>query len=169
MTILFGRQARVVAGSLDITELRIKFDVEKTLVGYPNKANIKIYNLKETSRNQIEKDGLFIKLYAGYSDLILLFSGDIINVVHQKIGVDWVSELFCGDSINSISTATINKTLAAGATTEQIFDELISNMQGVTKGVTEGISNCLNGKQSLLRGLQLTGNIKDWLRRIAEQ
>ena len=64
--------------------------------------------------------------------------------------------------------ATINKTLAAGATTEQIFNELVGSMEGVTKGITQGLSTCLSGKQSLLRGLQLTGNVKDWLKRIAD-
>lgn len=168
MTLLFGRQAKILIGSLDITDLRIQFEVEKSLVGYPNKANIKIYNLKETSRNQIETDGLRVELYAGYTNPPLLFSGNIINVIHQKVSTDWVSELFCGDAINSINNATINKTLSAGATTEQIFDELIGNMQGVTKGITQGLSKCLSGKQSLLRGLQLTGNVKDWLKKIAD-
>ena len=61
----------------------------------------------------------------------------------------------------------MNKTLSAGATTEQIYNELISNMQGISKGITEGLKDCLSGKTSLLRALQLSGNIKDWLDKIA--
>lgn len=166
---LFGREVRVVASDLNITDLRVKFVVEKSLVGYPNKANIKIINLKEASRNKIEEEGLEIELYAGYEVPSLLFSGNVINVLHQKDGADWVSELFCGDAIKSINNSTINKTLSAGATTENIFDELVGSMDGVTKGITEGLSKCLSGKQSLLRGLQLTGNVKDWLKKIADE
>lgn len=167
--ILFGRQAKVLIKNLNITDLRIKFNVEKSLVGYPNKANIGIYNLKSDSRKVIEEEGLKVELYAGYENPPLLFSGNIINVLHQKQGVDWISNLYCGDAIKDINNATINKTLSAGATTENIFNELVGSMDGVTKGITQGLSKCLNGKQSLLRGLQLTGNVKDWLKKIADE
>ncbi len=167
--IFFGRQAKVIIKSLNIIDLRIKFNVEKSLVGYPNKANIQIYNLKSTSRQQIEEDGLKVELYAGYENPPLLFSGNIINALHEKQGVDWISTLYCGDAIKSINNATINKTLAPGATAENIFDELVGKMDGVTKGITKGLSKCVNGKQSLLRGLQLTGNVKDWLKKIADE
>lgn len=168
MTSFFGREYKLAVDDFITSELRIQFVVEKSLVGYPNKANIKIYNLKEASRNRIEEDGLKVQLFAGYSNPPLLFSGNIINVVHQKNQTEWVSEMFCGDSITDINGATINKTLSAGATQEQIFDELLGSMSGVTKGITDGLSKCLSGKQSLLRGLQLSGNVKDWLKKISD-
>lgn len=156
--------------NLEITGLRVNFKVEKSLVGYPNLANIKIYNLSENSRNKIEEKGLNIQLYAGYEDVStpLLFDGDIINVVHQKVGTDWISEIFCADGVTILSTATINKTLPAGMDTAGIYDELVGQMQGITKGATEGIQNCLSGKRSLLRELQMSGNIKDWLDKISK-
>ena len=149
--------------------MRVKFNIEKSLVGYPNKANIQIYNLKSESRQEIEEDGLVVELYAGYENPPLVFSGNIINVLHQKQGVDWVSILYCGDAIKDINNATINKTLAPGATTENIFNELVGSMEGVSKGITKGLTTCVSGKQSLLRGLQLTGNVKDWLKKIADE
>ncbi|MCK5026674.1 MAG: hypothetical protein KAS15_08815, partial [Nanoarchaeota archaeon] len=36
------------------------------------------------------------------------------------------------------------------------------------KGVTEGLENCLSGKKSLLRELQLSGNVRDWLDKISK-
>lgn len=169
---MFNRIATIqIPGELFfITDLRINFKVEKSLVGYPNLANIKIYNLSESSRNKIEKEGLKILLYAGYEDtsVPLLFDGDIINVVHLKNGTDWISELFCADGINILSTATINKTLPAGMNTSQIYDELVGQMQGITKGATEGLRNCLSGKRSLLREIQLSGNVKDFLDKLSK-
>jgi hypothetical protein len=41
-------------------------------------------------------------------------------------------------------------------------------MQGITKGATEGLKNCLSGKRSLLRELQLSGNVKDWLDKLSK-
>ncbi len=41
-------------------------------------------------------------------------------------------------------------------------------MQGVTKGITEGLKDCLTKKRSLLRGLVLSGNVKDWLDKLSQ-
>ena len=170
---MFNRQLNLIIPDteMDVNGLRIIFKIEKSLVGYPNLANIKIYNLKESSRNKLEKKGLTIELYAGHEDVgvPLVFKGDIINVVHLKEQTNWISEVFAGDGVNILSTSTINKTLPAGATTETIYNELVSQMQGISKGVTEGIQNCLSGKQSLLRALQLSGNVKDWLDKISKE
>lgn len=168
MTEFFGRQIRIEVGNLSITDLRVKFSVEKSLVGYPNLANIQIYNLKEASRNQIEEEGLEISLYAGYNKIVLLFKGNIINVIHKKEKTEWISTIYAGDAFTDLNTATVNKTLSAGSTPTQIFNELVNSIPGVTKGITEGLQNCLTGKQSLLRALQLTGNVKDWLQKIAD-
>lgn len=168
MTDFFDRQVRVEVSDLSITDLRVKFNVEKSLVGYPNLANIQIYNLKEASRNQIEEEGLEINLYAGYNNIVLLFKGNIINVIHKKEKTEWISTIYAGDAFNDLNTATVNKTLAPGSTPTQIFNELVGSIPGVTKGITEGLTDCLTGKQSLLRALQLTGNVKDWLQKIAD-
>lgn len=167
---MFDRKIKINIAGIEIIDLRVNFKVIKSLVGYPNTGNIKIYNLSKNNRNKIEEKGLKIQVYAGYADeaVPLLFDGDILNVIHMKQGVDWISEIFAKDGINVLSTATINKTLAAGVNTEQIYNELISNMRGISKGITEGLKNCLSGKRSLLRSLQLTGNIKDWLDKIAK-
>lgn len=169
---MFNRVARVTIPSInfEVTGLKINFKVEKSLVGYPNLANIKIYNLSESSRNKIEEEGLQIQLYVGHEDtsVPLLFEGDIVNVVHIKSGPDWVSEIFCADGVNILSTSTINKTLPAGVDTQQIFNELVNQMDGIKKGATEGIQNCLSGKRSVLRELQLSGNVKDFLDRLSK-
>lgn len=168
---MFNRIAQVFVNNfIEINELRITFEVSKSLVGYPNQANIKIYNLNENLRNQIEQEDINIKLFAGYEDTgtALIFDGDIINVIHTKVGVDWISEIFAGDGTRILNTSTINKTLAPGVTPEQVYNELVSGLQGVVKGISEGVKNCLSGKRSLLRSLQLTGNIKDWLDQLAK-
>lgn len=167
---MFKRQIKIIIAEFETEDIRINFNIEKSLIGYPNLGNIKIYNLSENSRNKIEEKGLQVQLFAGHIDTgaPLLFSGDIINVVHLKNGPDWISEIFAADGINILSTSTINKTLPAGANTEQIYNELISQMEGISKGVTEGLKNCLSGKKSLLRELQLSGNVKDWLDKISK-
>lgn len=156
-------------GGLEIKDLRFSFTIELSLVGFPNMGNIKVYNLKQSSRNKIKEEFTKIFLYAGYEgNTSLIFSGNIVNVTHEKSGPDWITTLFCGDALKSINQSTINKTLPPGATTESILDELVAGMDGVTKGVTEGLKDCLTKKRSLLRGLVLSGNIKDWLTKLSE-
>lgn len=174
MANFFLREAKLLVGEpgeggLEVSDLRFSFTVELSLVGYPNMANIKIYNIKKSNRNLIQEEFTKIYLYAGYQDNVpLIFSGNIVNVTHEKVGPDWITTLFCGDSIKTFNQSTINKTLPAGATTESLLDELVGQMDGVTKGVTEGLKDCLTGKRSLLREIVLSGNVKDWLDKLAQ-
>ena len=174
MADFFIREARLIVGDpmiggLEIIDLRISFNVELSLVGFPSTASIQVYNLSASSRNKIKEEFTKIFLYAGYQGNVpLIFSGDLVNVTHEKQGPDWITNLFCGDAIRTINNSTVNKTLPPGATTESIFDELVGEMEGVTKGVTEGLKDCLTKKRSLLRGLVLSGNVKDWLDKLSQ-
>ena len=174
MSNFFNRKYKIIIGNekdggLEIVDLRVSFNVELSLVGYPNMAEIKIYNLNKQNRNKIKKEFTKIFLNAGYSDnLSLIFSGDIVNVTHEKKEADWITVLYCGDTIKTINSSTINKTLPAGQTTESIFNELVSNMKDVTKGVTDGLKDCMTKKMSLLRGLVLSGSVKEWLDKLSK-
>ena len=133
----FIRNVNVAFAGFEVSDSRVSFEITKSLIGYPNQGLIKIYNLNDTQRNQIEEQFSTIQLFAGYDDLVLLFSGDIINVVHRKEPLDWVTEIYGGDATKVINDSVINKALAPGATVEQIYDALIEEMEGVTKGIKE--------------------------------
>ncbi len=162
-----ARQVKIVFANLIITDSRVRFKVEKSLVGYPNLSLIEIYNLTEDQRNQIEEKFSRVELSAGNENLSLMFSGDIINVIHRYIKPDWITEVYGGDASRVLNDAIINKVIPAGSTVGQIYDELIDTMEGITKGITEGLSNCVNGKTSILRNMQLSGSVKDFLLRLA--
>ena len=159
---MFVRRAYIVIDDTPLPELRIDLRVEKSLVGYPNLANIKITNLKESNRNLIEQKGLHLELYAGYEDvsIVLLFSGDLINTTHLKVGPDWISEIYARDGGNILDESIINKAFPAGMRTENIANELFKEMGDVKKGMLEGLTNCITGKRSLLRAWQASGNIR---------
>jgi hypothetical protein len=162
---MFNREYRLTAAGLSIENNRINFRVEKSIIGYPNLANIIIYNLSETNRKRLETEGKNIRLYAGHTDtgVPLLFAGDIINVLHFKEGPDWKTTLYCGDASSVINTATINKTIPAGTSYRQMIEEILSNIPNVKKGIRKGLDNCLNRKTSILKEIVISGNIKDVL------
>jgi hypothetical protein len=174
MSNFFLRKVRLVVGDIDqggleITDLRIAFNIQLVLAGYASSGTIKIYNLSKSNRNKIQEEFTELFLYAGYEDNIsLIFSGNIVTVTHEKNGPDWITEITAGDAIKAINGSTINKSLPAGQNTESIFNELISQMDGVSKGVTEGLRDCISNKRSLLRGLVLSGNVRDWLDKLSK-
>jgi len=154
----------------EINGLKINFNVEKSLVGYPNKANIKIYNLKKSSRNALEEEGTSIELYAGYEDTetVLLFKGDIINAIHIKQSTEWITEVYALDGYNALKDSVINKGFPAGTSVSTVYDELVNKLEGVSKGITQGLAECISGKRSFLRSIQLSGSIKEFLEFIKE-
>lgn len=159
---MFLRRAYISIDDTPLPELRIALTVEKSLVGYPNLANIKIYNLSESNRNKIEQKGLHLELFTGYEDvsIVLLFSGDLINAVHIKQGPDWISEIFARDGGNILDDSVINKAFPAGMSVKNIADELFKEMGDVKKGLLDGLTNCITGKRTLLRAWQASGNIR---------
>ena len=73
--ILFGRQWRVTVGTLDVSDLDLDFKVTRSVRREPNRAEISIYNLSESSRSIVEEGGE-VSLFAGYEDPPQIFRGD---------------------------------------------------------------------------------------------
>ncbi len=85
---------------LRIRELRIEFQIEKTRNSTPNKANIKITNLSETTRNKMREKDALVRLFAGYEgDLgaALLFVGNSERIIHSWDTPDIVTEIEAKD------------------------------------------------------------------------
>ena len=155
-------------GGLEIKDLRISFKINKSLTGFPNLAEISIYNLKEENRNKFKEDSK-VELYAGYKGNVkLIFKGEIRNFNNEYAKPDYISTIFAGDASKTLETAKVNKTLGKGATTETIYNELISNLEGVSKGITDGLKDCITNKRSILKSIILSGSVKKWLDLISE-
>ncbi len=175
---MFDRLISVDVDGLIPDGLRIVFKIEKSLVGYPNLGNIKIYNMSHDSRSKISEKGQEIKVNAGYADMIensipLLFSGDIINVIHKYIAPDWVTEIFAGDGANVLGSGAVNKSYSPGTTIEEITKDVIKNVENTSKklaiGFFDGVKNCLSGKRSILRQFQISGSIMAALNFLAKE
>lgn len=166
------RKWKVVIDSLVIEDLRIKFEVDKTLIGSPNLLKLEIYNLKESNRNLIKNKYQNIEVYAGYADnMPLIFKGNLRTVNSVLNGVDWITIIYAGDGALALENATINKAFPAGTNTETMVGAMLTELNtvgGVAKGKLDGIKNCLSGKASLLKELVMAGSVKKWLDVISE-
>ena len=163
----FLRKYKLKLAGTEISEYRINFKVDKSLVGFPNLANIKIYNAPENVKKLL-KQGDKIELYAGYENNIgLIFKGEVVNINSMYLKPDFIFEIYAGDAHKALTSAKINKTLKAGATTETIYNTLIDSLHGVSKGLTEGLKDCISKKRSLLKAIILSGGVKEWLDKIS--
>jgi hypothetical protein len=85
---------------LSISNLRITFDIRKTLNWGANTANIRVWNLSQERRSEIKDYGDEITLYAGSEGdggEQLLFLGDTTNVAHTFAQPEIISRFECGD------------------------------------------------------------------------
>lgn len=171
---MFNRKYEMIIGDpslggLKFDGLRIKFEIEKSLIGYPNLGRFEIYNLKESNRNKIKDEFTEINLFAGYEGNVpMIFKGQIRNVNHIFTGIDWITIIHAGDASKALQESTIETTLPPGTTQESIFNSLLSKLEGVSKGTLDGLKNCITKKKSILKQLILSGSVKDFLDQISE-
>jgi hypothetical protein len=148
--------------------LRIIFDIEKNMVGSPNKTKFDIYNLSLETRSQI-KAGHVLELKAGYNGLMdRLFFGQIgLSAVKSvRNGPDIVTSMECMDGAGAIIMARINKSYPPGIRLYQILEDILAEMSTETEynpvpidtGMMVNIPDVV-----FSRGKTLSGTCKDAL------
>ncbi|BBV07840.1 hypothetical protein BML2537_13340 [Providencia stuartii] len=163
----FGRQLKLVIGntkeSLEITNLRVTFEVKKTLTPEPNPAVIRIYNLNASHRNLLtSKEFNRASLSVGYEELRQIYAGDIVEANTIRDGEDFITELICGDGFKAYTSSMVNKTLSAGKSDAEILRE---NTQAM--GVETGVIDLPKDRQ-LPRGKVMFGDPRELLHKIAK-
>lgn len=136
-----------------IPEIRIQFEVNKSIYGGLNSCKIRIYNLSEDKRMKLVKDKedntiLMPFLFkAGYNKLETLFKGNVWEAYSVKQGADFVtfiSSLDGGyDFVNSFTSKTVKN--------DNYIDYIINDMPNTNKGR-------ITNKKRLVRPKVLVGN-----------
>lgn len=163
----FGRQFQLdIIGKSDtlvINNLRISFDIDKTINEKPNPATIRVWNLNRSHLNQI-LSGAFDKvaLSVGYQTLTQIYSGDITKASVQRHDLDFILTLECADGFRAYTQARITSTLKSGSNDEQILTELSKTLPNVNLGTVE-----VTNKRQLPRGKVMNGDTRELLNRLA--
>lgn len=169
MTAQWGRVARVIVGKkgsgLEIVDLRIGFEVEKTAESKPNKAIIKIYNLSPKHEGRVKNEFEDVFLSAGYQGAERqLFAGNITNVYRYREGNNFVTEIEAGDGDADYITGSINKSFAAGVSKSEIVSAIADEFVG---GTSLGYNKLPTGGS--LRGVVVSGASRDVLDNISRE
>jgi hypothetical protein len=129
MTQLYGREYVLTIGSRQWTDLRMSFEVKRTLAKYPDPATITIYNLSAATRASFSR-GDEVRLVAGYKDNAgLLYSGQLQDMVVARDGPDWATTVTVRDGDNAWRTQV--NTRFASSTPLQIAVQRMASAMGL--------------------------------------
>lgn len=165
------RHAQVVIGKggsgLLVENLRVHFEVSKTVESAPNVAVIRIYNLSPINEAKVKNEFDEVLLNAGYEGALrLVFRGNIKHVYRYRDKSDYITEIEAGDGDKDFRKAVMNETLAAGTTNAQLVDRAVGSFKA-TGGTAKGVVQI--NDRARLRGKVISGNTRDVLHDVARE
>lgn len=154
--------------ALDLSELRIKFQIKRASSMTPNIGDIRVYNMTPETIARIgnRKEFNRVLLEAGYGgNYGVIFIGNIIQLIAgRESATDTFIDILAGDGDQAFNFAVVNQTIAAGATPEQQVQASLAEMK--KKGVDAGHLGDFPTTQ-LPRGKVMYGSAKNYLRNVA--
>lgn len=169
----FGRVVSLKIGddagvALDLSSLRVSFQVRNATTATPKEATIRVYNLSPETEERISEEFTQVELMAGYEDPgpSMIFQGEIAIVHQNRRGTTTYIELVCQDSDKAINYGVVNTTLAAGWTPDDVYKTLLDSLAayGVSAGYKPEFTT-----EAGLRGYTMYGMTSAYLTVLAKQ
>ncbi|WP_394025301.1 phage protein [Xanthobacter flavus] len=171
MTRQWIRQCRLMIGNgseaVDVSDLRIRFNVQRATTPTPEQADIIITNLSNATANRIVSDEYKnVVLQAGYDgNFDTIFEGEIVQrrgPGRESPTDTYVNLLVKGGQL-AVSYGVVNKTLAAGHTIRDQVDACLEALKPY--GIVAGHISDL-GSTKMPRGRAMFGMVRNQLRSI---
>lgn len=127
--------------ALDLSQLKIHFNIYAADQGAPRTAVIRIMNPKRETASLVQKEFQYVSLAGGYEGgpFGTLFSGNVKLVRTGKLNsLDSFLELSATDGDRGLAFGAINKSLAAGCSAVDEVRQCIASMNGVDSTISEG-------------------------------
>jgi hypothetical protein len=152
---------------LDLSEMRITFDVQQSNYETPNTLRCRVYNLKDETSQLVYSEFTRVNLSAGYRDgpFGTIFDGFIKQVVRgRQSATDSYLDIFASDGDVGYASV-INKTLTGPVTAADQMRAI--NAAFGAKGVPAGYVMDLPPTATLPRGKVMYGHDRDYARDFA--
>jgi len=150
-------------GSLELTDLRMAFNIKKTNKAAKNEMVLEIYNLSKDTRSSLEETDVQIIVQAGYGDFPeTIFVGDIISVIHPRRGPDIITNIECGDGSKVLKDTLISESFTPGTSVKEVVDKLAKSFSIPIKELTSGLED------QFTNGVSLVGLAKDALDKLGD-
>lgn len=149
--LLFDRIVKVIitgkTDSIEVTDLRITFDIKKDDSAKQNQLTLQIYNLSQSSRSKIEEKDLEVELFAGYDGVAeLIFKGQSIWTVHKKDGPDIITKIQVNDGSTATREKIFTESFKPGISVQQIVEKLADSLGLPVKGIpSDLVGSFVNG------------------------
>ncbi len=178
MSRLFQRTGRIIVAkptgffqqggnAIEIRDLRIRFDVQKTIGKEPNTCEVVISNLKRETRTELSAKPLHVRVEAGYDGAPQqVFVGDLrwSESVHR--GVDWETKLDIGDGERALKHARVNRAFKPGVKARDAVREVATSMGLTVPRLSTDIERALDNQ--FVSGLSLSGSASRELTRLVQ-
>ena len=153
---------------IEITGLHITFKVNKGSDNKrrTNKATVKIYNLSEEHQKYIEAPFVECVLSVGYigAGMHRLFAGQVTVAGTEKEGTETVTEIQIDSLYTQLNHKTVSKTAPAGVSVKGVIENLVKEMDGVSRVVFSGT----NITKSFVDGYPLSGSPRQIINELGE-
>lgn len=149
---------------IEVTQLRTRFEIEKSLEPSPNTCTLQIDNLSPTTRAELQNPGIVVKLEAGYDSAPRhMFVGDLTWARSTQEDNEWVTELALGDGARAYANARRNRSYAGGT---QIINVLRDAATSMGVSLPPEIERAPEFREQFSAGFATTGRVRDELTRL---
>lgn len=127
---LFMRKATLKVGTLDVSDFRFGFNVERDRRQAPNKATISVWNLSPDKRKTLEssEDGIPVELIAGYeSGTSTLLLAELDTAVSERADTDWITTIKSEDG-KSAAKKRSGRGFRGGVSVNKVLKDLADDM-----------------------------------------
>ncbi len=145
--------------------IAIQFSCEKTLKRQPNTLDLKLFNLSDATRAELQRPGVVLRFSAGYvsGGARRLFVGDVQWAYSQLKGTEWITSVQVGDGSRAFSTARSDGTFRSGT---KVIDVLKFVAKTMTLTVPTEIAVTKVLQQQFAAGYQMSAKSRDELDRL---
>lgn len=126
-----GKEGIEIEGKSKAQGLDIDFEISKTLDKSSNTCTLKIYNLKEATSKQLEKDDTICILEVGYSEdagLKRIFIGWVTECYSYSSSADKITELKLYDGHVAIRDSVVSLSYADAVSRRKVIDDVAADM-----------------------------------------
>jgi hypothetical protein len=107
--------ATLLTNAIEITDLDISFQIDKSDGEEPNKCELVIFNVAPKTRAEIVRKPLHVNIEAGYDgERRLLFVGDLRYGYSVPVGTQWETRLELADGDRAYGLGRVNRSYKTG-------------------------------------------------------
>ncbi|MGN6103663.1 MAG: hypothetical protein ACTHU0_01035, partial [Kofleriaceae bacterium] len=144
---------------IEITELRVRFTIDRDLSKHPSRCEIEVFNLAPSTRAAVETKPLGLELSAGHNGVNrLLFVGDVLFALSEQKGPNWITKIQVGDASRAYARARVSRSYRGGTSIKTALRDLAKTMGA---RLPRNIEQSQELEQQCASGFVLSGPTRD--------